>query len=232
MLYIDRLKLIKSMITAKEDDDTMFYVGGYNVGGVKIGNMNYGGMNIGGISLDDGHEHEFEREEVSEFILEEIENLKKGQAMRREEKLDNLQNAKRNKEKSELELTETPKYRLIKRSNIKKTLRHNKIEFERAQLLVDMKSINNKHIALLEQIAQLLTEQQKGNNKYKRKEIKKYINYAIYRIEQQEKANVNEDELAQHSFFKKIRVTGDKINEGHYGETAKRVIQDWSLSDR
>lgn len=72
MLYIDRLKLIKSMIIAKEDDDTMFYVGGYNVGGVKIGNMNYGGMNIGGISLDD--EHEFEREEVSEFILEEIEN--------------------------------------------------------------------------------------------------------------------------------------------------------------
>ena len=44
MLYIDRLNLIKSMIIAKEDDDTMFYVGGYNVGGVKIGNMNYGGI--------------------------------------------------------------------------------------------------------------------------------------------------------------------------------------------
>lgn len=71
MLYIDRLKLIKSMIIAK-DDDTMFYVDGYSVGGVKIGDMNYGGMKIGGISLDD--EHEFEREEVSEFMLEEIEN--------------------------------------------------------------------------------------------------------------------------------------------------------------
>lgn len=230
MLYIDRLKLIKSMIIAKEDDDTMLYIGGYNVGGVKVGNMNYGGMNIGGISLDD--EHEFEREEVSEFILEEIENLKKGQNMRREEKRDNLQNTKRNKEKSEAQLAETPKYRLIKRSQIKKKLKDNKIELERAQLLVDMQSIDSKHIALLEQIAQLLTEQQNGKNKYKRKEIKKYINYAIYRIEQQEKANVNEDELAQHSFFQKIRVTGDKINEGHYGETAKRVIQDWSLSDR
>lgn len=229
MLYIDRLKLIKSMITAKEDDDTMLYVGGYNVGGVKIGNMNYGGMNIGGISLDD--EHEFEREEVSEFILEEIENLKKGQAMRIEEKRDNLQIAKRNKEKSELKLTETPKYRFIKRSQIKKKLKHNEIEFERAQLLVDMKSIDSKQIDLLNQIAQLLTEQQNGKNKYKRKDIKKYINYAIYRIEQQEKANVNEDELAQHSFFQKIRVTGGKINEGHYGESAKRVIQDWSLSD-
>lgn len=230
MLYIDRLKLIKSMIIAKEDDDTMLYIGGYNVGGVKVGNMNYGGMNIGGISLDD--EHEFEREEVSEFILEEIENLKKGQNMRREEKRDNLQNTKRNKEKSEAQLAEIPKYRLIKRSQIKKKLKDNKIELERAQLLVDMQSIDSKHIALLEQIAQLLTEQQNGKNKYKRKEIKKYINYAIYRIEQQEKANVNEDELAQHSFFQKIRVTGDKINEGHYGETAKRVIQDWSLSDR
>lgn len=230
MLYIDRLNLIKSMIIAKEDDDTMFYVGGYNVGGVRIGNMNYGGMNIGGISLND--EHEFEREEVSKFILEEIENLKKGQAMRIEEKRDNLQNAKRNKEESESELTETPKYRLIKRNQIKKELKHNIVEFERAQLLVDMQSINSKHIALLDQIAQLLTEQQNGKNKYKRKDIKKYINYAIYRIEHHEKANVNEDELAQHSFFQKIRVTGDKINEGHYGETAKRVIQDWSLSDR
>ena len=95
-----------------------------------------------------------------------------------------------------------------------------------------MPIINNKHIALLDQIAQLLTEQQNGKNRYKRKDIKKYINYAIYRIEQQEKTNVNEDELAQHSFFKKLSVTGDKINEGHYGETAKRVIQDWSLSDR
>ncbi len=230
MLYIDRLNLIKSMIIAKEDDDTMFYVGGYNVGGVRIGNMNYGGMNIGGISLND--EHEFEREEVSEFILEEIENLKKGQAMRIEEKRDNLQNAKRNKEESESELTETPKYRLIKRNQIKKELKHNIVEFERAQLLVDMQSINSKHITLLDQIAQILTEQQNGKNKYKRKDIKKYINYAIYRIEQQEKANVNEDELAQHSFFQKIRVTGDKINEGYYGETAKRVIRDWSLSDR
>lgn len=227
MLYIDRLKLIKSMIIAKEDDDTMFYVGGYNVGGVKIGNMNYGGINLSGIPLDNGDEHEFEREEVSEFILEEVENLKKGQTMIIEEKVDNLQNAKRNKENSELELTQIPKLRIIKRSQLRKKLRHDKIEFERAQLLVDMKSIDDKHIALLEQIAQLLTEQQNGKNKYKRKDIKKYINYAIYRIEQNEKANVNEDELAQHSFFQKIRVTGGKINEGHYGESAKRVIQDW-----
>lgn len=227
MLYIDRLKLIKSMIIAKEDDDTMFYVGGYNVGGVKIGNMNYGGINLGGIPLDNGDEHEFEREEVSEFILEEVENLKKGQTMIISEKVDNLQNAKRNKENSELELTQIPKLRIIKRSQLRKKLRHDKIEFERAQLLVDMKSIDDKHIALLEQIAQLLTEQQNGKNKYKRKDIKKYINYAIYRIEQNEKVNVNEDELAQHSFFQKIRVTGGKINEGHYGESAKRVIQDW-----
>lgn len=227
MLYIDRLKLIKSMIIAKEDDDTMFYVGGYNVGGVKIGNMNYGGINLGGIPLDNGDEHEFEREEVSEFILEEVENLKKGQTMIISEKVDNLQNAKRNKENSELELTQIPKLRIIKRSQLRKKLRHDKIEFERAQLLVDMKSIDDKHIALLEQIAQLLTEQQNGKNKYKRKDIKKYINYAIYRIEQNEKANVNEDELAQQSFFQKIRVTGGKINEGHYGESAKRVIQDW-----
>ena len=116
MLYIDRLKLIKSMIIAKEDDDTMFYVGGYNVGGVKSGNMNYGGINLSGIPLDNGDEHEFEREEVSEFILEEVENLKKGQTMIIEEKVDNLQNAKRNKENSELELTQIPKLRIIKRS--------------------------------------------------------------------------------------------------------------------
>lgn len=218
------------MIIAKDDDDAMLYVGGYNLGGVKIGNMNYGGMNIGGISLDD--EHEFEREEVREFILQEIDNLKKGQSMSMEEKQNNLQNAKRSKEESEAELIATPKYRLIKRSQIKKDLEHRKIEFERAQLLVDMQSIDDKHIALLNQIAQLLIEQQNGKNKYKRKDIKKYINYAIYRIEQQEKSNVNEGELAQHSFFQKIRVTGDKINAGHYGETAKRVIQDWSLRDK
>lgn len=230
MLYIDRLKLIKSMIIAKEDDDDMFYVDGYNVGGVMIGNLNYGGKNIGGISLYD--EHEFERKEVGEFILEEIENLKKGQTMSIGEKRNNLQNAKRNKEKSQLELTETPKYRLIKRNQIKKELKHNTIEFERAQLLVDMKIIDSKHINLLAQISQLLTEQQNGNNKYKRKDIKKYINYAIYHIEQQERASINEDELTQHSFFQKIRVTGDKINEGHYGESAKRIIQDWSLSGR
>lgn len=183
MLYIDRLKIIKSMIMAKEDDDPLLYVGGYNIGGVKLGNMNYGGMNFGGIPLDVGDEHEFERKEISEFILEEIENLKKGQNMSIEEKRENLQNAKRNKEKSKLELTETPKYRLIN-----------------------------------------------GKNQYKRKDIKKYINYAIYRIEQQERAIVNEDELEQNSFLQKLRVTSGKINNGHYGESAKRVIQDWSLT--
>ncbi len=79
--------------------------------------------------------------------------------MRIEEKRDNLQNAKRNKEESESELTETPKYRLIKRNQIKKELKHNIVEFERAQLLVNMQSINSKHITLLDQIAQILTEQ-------------------------------------------------------------------------
>lgn len=144
------------------------------------------------------------------------------------EKKNNLQNAKRNKEKSELNLNQIPKFRIIKRSQIKKELKHNTIEFERAQLLIDMKSIENKHIELLNQISLLLTEQKNGKNKYKRKDIKKYINYAIYRIEQNEKVNINEDELAQHSFFQKIKVTGGKINEGHYGENAKRVIQDWA----
>ena len=228
MLYLDRLKIIKSMIIAKDDDDAMFHIGGYNIGGMNYSGMNYGGINIGGIPIDDGDEHEFEREEVSEFIQEEIQNLKKGQIMTIAEKKNNLQNAKRNKEKSELNLNQTPKFRIIKRSQIKKELKHNTIEFERGQLLIDMKSIENKHIELLNQISLLLTEQKNGKNKYKRKDIKKYINYAIYRIEQNEKVNINEDELAQHSFFQKIKVTGGKINEGHYGENAKKVIQDWA----
>lgn len=231
MLYIDRLKLIKSMLTAKEDDDPMLSVGGYTVGGVKIGNMNYGGINLGGIPLDVGDDYEFTREEICGFIREEIKNLIKGQDMEIEEKRNNLQSAKRKKEKSELEFSETPKYRFIKRNQIKKNLKHNNIKFKRAQLLVDMKSIDSKHIELLKQISKLLTEQQHGKNKYKRKDIKKYINYAIYRIEQQEKPNINENELEQHSFFDKIRVTGCKINEGHYGENAKRVIEDFSLDD-
>lgn len=222
MLYTDRLKLIKAMIKAKEDDDTIAYMGG-----IKMGNMSYGG-----IPINYGDEHEFEREEIVEFILEEIQNLEVGQTMRTEEKLERLKRAKGNQERTEAKLAQIPKYRFIKRNKMKSELEDYEVELERAQLLVDMRQIEPRHIQLLKQIEQLLEEQENGKNRYKRKDIKKYINYAIYRIEQQEKGLIHEDDISQHSFFEKLRVTGDKIKEGHYGENARIVIQDWSLNGR
>ena len=143
----------------------------------------------------------------------------------------NLQNALKTKKKFKSHLDETPKYRFIKRLLIRYDLQHTQLDLERAKLLVDMNCINDNHIALLEQISELLTAQNAGNNKYKRKDINKYINYAIYRIEKMTKTDID-DELIKHSSFQKIKVTDNKVNTGHYGESAKNVIQSWTPSER
>lgn len=231
MSYVDRLNIIKSMIKAKDDDDYPLYVGGCNLGGIQIGAMNFGGINFGGISLFDDKSHTFNRDEICDFISDEVSNLKKGQDMSFEEKQKNLQNVLKTKKKFKSHLDETPKYRFIKRLLIRYDLQHTQLDLERAKLLVDMNCINDNHIALLEQISELLTAQNAGNNKYKRKDINKYINYAIYRIEKMTKTDID-DELIKHSSFQKIKVTDNKVNTGHYGESAKNVIQSWTPSER